>query len=132
MTLRTDIEAATRSVVTALGESWSYRRLTSGPAEQTRTFGSWTTVVGHVSGRNDALAYDEGSDASTRTERGTLRVSDALTLYQGDQVRNPDGVTVAIIPLQHSAGNPARFIVTAIARPTSFSPPCGKVAQKPW
>ncbi|GEM_PF-2242802 len=25
-------------------------------------------------------------------------------------LRNPDGVTVAIIPLQHSAGNPARFI----------------------
>jgi hypothetical protein len=95
MSLRDDIAAATRSVVTALGETWAYRRLTSGPAAETRTYGSWTDMTAHVSFETNAEGYGEQDYSVTRQETAKLRVTDALTrLQQGDQVRAPDGATV--------------------------------------
>lgn len=97
MTLRADIQTALRSVITDLGETWQYRRLTSGPAAHNRTHGTWTDVTASASGRSDTMEYDEDRRQWTRREAITVRVSDALSdLHQGDQVKDPAGKIYAV------------------------------------
>lgn len=106
MTLRADIQTALRSVITDLGETWQYRRLTSGPATHTRTYGSWTDVVASASGRSDTQEYDEDRRQWTRREALTLRVSDALSdLHQGDQVKDPAGKIYGVLFVASNAHN---------------------------
>lgn len=97
MTLRDDIQASLRGVIDSLGETWQYRRLTSGPATHTRTYGSWTDVTVSASSRSDMMEYDEDRRQWTRREAVTVRVSDALSdLHQGDQVKDPAGKVYAM------------------------------------
>ncbi len=87
MTVRSDIQSILRTVPTILGETtWTYRRLTSGPAAETRTYGSATAITVHSSGRGHDEVYDEPRGVTKRVERMVCRVSDAVAvLHQGDQ-----------------------------------------------
>lgn len=107
MTLRADIQTALREVITDLGETtWYYRRLTSGPATATRTYGSWTAVTVHASGRSDQKEYDEDRRTWTRRETMIARVSDALAdLHQGDQFKDAAGKIYAVESVASNAQN---------------------------
>ncbi len=103
MTLRAEIQTTLRGVIDMLGETWQYRRMTSGPAAATRTYGSWTNVTTHASGRSAPQEWDERRNAWKRVERVRVRVSDALAdLHQGDQFKAPD---LAVFAVQGVASN---------------------------
>jgi hypothetical protein len=90
MTLREDMRSALQEIPGFLGESWEFRQMTSGPAVamSARTYGSWTAVTAHVTGRSNLEQYDDNR-GDKRVEVGVFRVSDASTvLHQGDQVRD--------------------------------------------
>lgn len=106
MSLRSDIQLSLRSVVDSLGETWQYRRMTSGPAASTRTYGSWTDVTAHASGRSAPMEWDEKRSVWKRVERVRVRVSDALSdLHQGDQFKAPDLVVYAVQGVASNAPN---------------------------
>ncbi len=97
MALYDQIQTALRAVPTYFAPTagWSYRRLTSGPAAEERTYGAWTSVDAHVTGKSTTEAYDDQS-AHARKEVARFRVSSALAeLHQGDQVK--DGQTKPIV-----------------------------------
>jgi hypothetical protein len=104
MTLRDDIQTALRQVITDLGETWQYRRRTSGPSSQTVTYGSYANVVVHASGRSAPQEFEEDSRTVNRMERMRVRVSDALAdLYAGDQFKDPDNVVWAVVGIGSNA-----------------------------
>lgn len=104
MTLRATMRTALQGVVTTLGETWQYRRLTSGPATATRTYGDWTEVVAHPTMRTWDQVWNAEADRWERSETQKLRVGDDLAqLLTGDQVKDPDGVVWAVQG-QSSAG----------------------------
>lgn len=104
MTLRADIQSALRQVVADLGETWQYRRRTSGPASQTVTYGSWTDVVAHATARSAPQDFADDSRDARRVERMRVRVSDALAdLFAGDQFKEPDGTVWAVAGVQSNA-----------------------------
>ncbi len=92
MTLIADIRSSLRTVVTLLGETWTYRRISSTLAAEPRTFGSWTDITA-IPVPNVAAA-DEMDDTGrwARVERRSIRVLDTATaLTTGDQAKAPDG-----------------------------------------
>jgi hypothetical protein len=92
MSMIDTIRSSIRSVVTLLGETWTYRRMTSTLAAEPRTFGSWTDLSA-IPVPNVA-ATDEMDDTGrwARIERRSIRVLDTATaLTTGDQVKAPDG-----------------------------------------
>lgn len=102
--MRSEIQAALRGVIDTLGETWQYRRLTSGPSTNTRTYGSWTDVTASASGRSAPSEWDEAKSIWKRVERTRVRVSDALAdLHQGDQLKHPDGDVYAIMGIASNA-----------------------------
>lgn len=106
MGLRADIQTTLREVVGStdnLGATWQYRALTNGPATQSPTYGSWTDIVGHLSGQMNNLDYDQDSGATTRMERARFRVSDASTiLKQGDQLKDTASKVWAVVGVDSS------------------------------
>lgn len=93
MSLRDVIAAGLRTVVgetTGFGETAEYRRITSGPVAEPRTYGAWTDIEGHFSGVINAEEYRDDHGAWMRTETAGFRCSDALRLRQGDQIRMPN------------------------------------------
>lgn len=106
MSLRADIQTALREVITDLGETWSYRRLTSGPKVNTRTYGSWTTITAHASSRAAPQEWDAERKLWKRVERIRWRVSDALAdLHQGDQVKDSADTVYAVTGISSNAPN---------------------------
>jgi hypothetical protein len=92
MSLIDSIRTSIRSVVTLMGEAWTYRRMSSTLAAASRTFGSWTAItaipVPNVSAGDETDAEGRWS----RVERRSIRVLDtAVALTTGDQVTAPDG-----------------------------------------
>lgn len=97
MALRDDIRTALREVVTTLGETWQYRRLTSGGAASVRTYSAWTDVTAHATARAWVQEWSDDRQAWQRIETQRVRVSDALDqLNTGDQFQDPDGVQWAV------------------------------------
>lgn len=95
-----DIQAATRQVVAsgALSEAWQYRLMTSSPATDARTYGSWLAIRALCTGRTMVQEYDDRGRGVIRREQARLRVSDASTaLRNGDQVQDPAGSTWAVL-----------------------------------
>jgi predicted deacylase len=106
VTLRADIQASLRGVIADQGETWQYRRLTSGPSANTRTYGSWTNVTAHASDRAAPPEWDAERNVWKRVERLRFRVSDALAdLHQGDQVKDPAGTVYALTGISSNAPN---------------------------
>jgi hypothetical protein len=106
MTLRSDIQTGLRDVVTALGETWQYRRLTSGPGASTRTYGTWTNVTAHATGRSAPQEWDDRRNVWKRVERVRVRVSDVLTdLHQGDEIQDPSGAVFSVQGIASNAPN---------------------------
>jgi hypothetical protein len=93
MSFRSNIQTAVRNVIAIAGETWQYRRLTSGAAASTRTYGTATDVTASISLRSAAEEFDEQRGGWKRIERAQLAISDALAeLHQGDQVKDPNAV----------------------------------------
>ena len=90
MTLRDEIATALRSVVSVtagIGETWTYRQLTSAYDVEPRTYGTATNIEGHQSNRTHSEPFQNQRGIWVRTERCGFRVSDATTeLKQGDQL----------------------------------------------
>jgi len=106
VSIRSDIQTALRQVIADLGETWQYRRRTSGPATQTVTYGSWTDVVAHATTRSAPQEFQDDSRDARRVERMRVRVSDALAdLFAGDQFKQPDGTVWAVVGIQSNAPN---------------------------
>ncbi len=104
MTLRDDIRESLRDVVDLLGETWQYRRLTSGPATETRTYGAWADVTAHPTSLTWDQTWNEDRQAWERTETQRLRIKDDLAqLNPGDQVRDTAQVVWAV-GAQQAAG----------------------------
>lgn len=90
--LESVFQSVLRPVPGVLGVTWYYRRLTSGPANQTRSYGMTTSFVVHVSNRRTREEYNERGQLSARIEEAQVRTSDVLAdLHQGDQVIDADG-----------------------------------------
>lgn len=97
------MQSILQTVPAFFGQSWYYRRLTSGPAAQARTYGTMTQVTVQISGRNTVEEMDEPSGRWRRIERAKLRTSDALAdLHQGDQVIDPNGLAWAVMGIASS------------------------------
>jgi hypothetical protein len=97
------LQAALRSVPGVLGVTWYYRRLTSGPTAETRTYGTQATFVVLVTGRTTLEDYNESGEVWRRVERARLRTSDALAdLHQGDQVIDASGNFWAVMGIESS------------------------------
>ena len=113
MTLRSDIQTALRTVVSVtagIGETWQYRKLTSAPGVDTRTYGTATDIVGHQSGRTHSEKFQDERGAWVREERCSFRVSDATTaLTQGDQLADPSSVYWAVVGIASSGVGTVRY-----------------------
>lgn len=103
MTLRADIQTQLRTVTTitsGLGETWQYRKLTSAPGVDTRTYGTATDIAGHQSARSHSEAFQDDRGVWMKQERCSFRVSDATTeLAQGDQLVDTASVYWAVASL---------------------------------
>jgi hypothetical protein len=104
VSLRTDIQGVLRGVPALLGETtWYYRRLTSGPVADPRTYGSWTAATVHASARTWVEQYDDSGKSHGRVEQQQVRQSDAVAdLKPGDQFKDPDAVEWAITAIASS------------------------------
>ncbi len=101
--VRASIRAILQTVPAYLGENWFYQRMTTGPADSPRTYGTPTTFAVHITGRTTGEEYDERRQVWLRKERARLRVSDALAdLHQGDQVIDPAGTLYAVRGIESS------------------------------
>lgn len=107
MTALADIRTTLQSVITdVLSEAWYYRRLTSGPATETRTYGTWTAVQALGTAQTTDEQYDERRQAFKRRETIRVRVSDALAdLHQGDQFKDAAAIIWAIDGIASRAAN---------------------------
>lgn len=104
MTMRDDIRASLQAANDSIGESWQYRRRTSGPSAQSPSYGAWTAVTANPTGRAAPQEWDDRRQVWKRVERVRVRVSDALAdLHQGDQLKDADGVTWAITGIASNA-----------------------------
>lgn len=96
MTLRDTITTALREVVSAttgIGETWTYRQLTSAYDAEAKTYGTAANIVGHQSNRTHTEPYRTDLGVWVRSERCGFRVADNTTeLKQGDQLTDPNGV----------------------------------------
>lgn len=87
MSVRSRIQAVLGRVITIHGETWSYRKLMSGPSADPRLYTAWTPITAHVTGRVDADAFDEQRSTWSSNEKGRFRVAEAdAILNNGDQV----------------------------------------------
>lgn len=113
MTLRADIQTQLRTVVgvtAGIGETWQYRKLTSAPGVDTRTYGTATDIAGHQTGRAHSEAFQDGRGAWVREERCSFRVSDATTeLTQGDQLVDTASVYWAVVGIASSGIGTRRY-----------------------
>lgn len=97
MSLRSEIQSALRGAIDTLGETWQYRRRTSGPANPTESRDAWADVVVHATSRATPQEYDEDRRLVKRSEKCQIRISDALAdLHAGDQFKDPNGVVWAV------------------------------------
>lgn len=113
MSLRETIRETLRDVVDLLGETWQYRRLTSGPAAEPRTYSAWTDVTAHPTSLNWEQTWNEDRQAWERTETQRLRVSDALAqLNPGDQVRDTAEVVWAVSAQQAAGVGTKAYTIT--------------------
>lgn len=96
MTIRSELQTALRQANDDLGETWQYRRRTSGPVAETRTYGSWTSFTANPTGRTVIPEWDEKRGAFKRVDKMRIRVSDSITEFVfGDQFKSPAGVEYA-------------------------------------
>ncbi len=105
MSLRADIQTALRAANDAIGESWYYRRRTSG-ATGSKTYGTWTSVTVNATSRILGQEWDDKRGAFKSTNRMKARISDAVSeLEQGDQLKDPAGVVYAVMGVAAQAAN---------------------------
>jgi hypothetical protein len=105
MSLRDEIQATLRGVVSVLSETWQYRRRTSGPSAQT-AYGAWADIEAHATGGGDQTDYDDARQTEKRVERMRVRVSDALAdLHIGDQLKDAGSVVWAVIGIASKSPN---------------------------
>lgn len=82
------IRTSLRAVVSQLlATSVEYRTMTSVYGVDTRAYGSWTTSAAVVTGPTHMQSFDEIRGEQVRHEVLSVRLSDAIDLRQGDQVR---------------------------------------------
>ena len=106
MSLRDDIQTGLREVIASLGETWQYRRRTSGPANPTQAFGAWTNVTACPTAMAGPPEYDEDRRTWKRTESLSVRVSDAVAdLYHGDQFKDTAGLIYAVVGVASAVPN---------------------------
>ena len=97
-------------VTAGIGETWQYRKLTSAPGVDTRTYGTATDIVGHQSNRVHSEAFEDARGAWVREERCSFRVSDATTeLTQGDQLADPSSVYWAVVGVASTGVGTRRY-----------------------
>lgn len=94
VTTLSDMQTALRGAITdVLSEAWYYRLLTSGPATETRTYGSWIAVQALGTGQTTAQEYDDRRQVFRRRETIFAMISDAVAvLNQGDQFKDASGI----------------------------------------
>jgi hypothetical protein len=105
MTLADDIRSALRSTVEDLSEVWYYRKITSLPGVEPRTYdAAWTEIDGLATAVSWAQEYDEQRDAQVLRHRARLRVPDSVTaLVPGDQVKDSSDIVWAVSARESSA-----------------------------
>lgn len=93
MTVRDRIRAALGRVIDITGEGWYFRKLTSGPSVETRTYTAWVAMTAHVTGEVNSDAFDEPRSVWSSTEKARFRVAEAdAILDNGDQIHDdPEG-----------------------------------------
>lgn len=100
---RADIQAALQTVVAILGETWQYRRRTTGPVASPG-YSAWADVTVCASSRSAPPEWDDKRSLWKRVDRTRARVSDALAeLHNGDQLRTPDGTVWAVLGIASNA-----------------------------
>jgi hypothetical protein len=107
MTLLASIRAtlaAVASSATGLGESWSYRTLTSDPDVTPRTYSVFASVDA-VCRLSHVERYDEHRRQHVREEQGALLITDAIAMKQGDQVKSPAGNIYTVRGVLSQANN---------------------------
>lgn len=113
MTLRDDIATALRRVVavsTGLGATWQYRKMTSEPDVEPRTYGTATDIEGHQSTHVHQETFQTERGVWVREERCSFRVSSATTvLVQGDQLADPNGVYWAVMGVASTGIGTVRY-----------------------
>lgn len=113
MALFDTIQTALRAVPGYLAPtaSWSYRRLTSGASAKERTYGAWTAVDAHVTGKTTTEDFD-AQGVHRRREVARFRVSSALAeLHQGDQVRDSSGNGYAVMGIVSSGIGTTAYMI---------------------
>lgn len=104
--MRSDIQASLRDVIDILGETWQYRRRTSGPANSTQAWGAWTDVTACPTAMSGPPEWDEDKRIWKRTEALSVRVSDAVSdLYHGDQFKDVSGTVYAVVGTASKVAN---------------------------
>lgn len=113
MTLRADIQTQLRTVVgvtAGIGETWQYRRITSAPGVDTRTYGTLTDIVGHQISRSHTESFRDDQGVWMRKEQCSFRVADNATeLTQGDQLVDPSGIYWAVMGIASSGVGTRRY-----------------------
>lgn len=113
MTMRDEMAAVLRSAVSVtagFGETWTFRRMTSEPDVEPRTYGSATDIVGHQSARTHSEGYKTDQGVWMRQERCGFRVADNTTeLKQGDQLTDPSGVYWAVMGVASTGVGTRRY-----------------------
>ncbi|MEY2653897.1 MAG: hypothetical protein RLZZ524_925 [Pseudomonadota bacterium] len=95
MSVRDQIIAGVRSVVTELAESLEYRARSSNAG--TPTYGSWTALSGLITGERVEVQED-AEQGIRKVTVARLRVTDAATdLVPGDQVRRSAAEIWAVV-----------------------------------
>jgi hypothetical protein len=110
MTVRDDIATACRSVVTALGQTWQYRKRTNAGSTQTATFGSYVDITGHATAATYDQQWSEEHREFRKREIVRVRVLDtAAALTNGDQMKSPAGVVYAVEALDTTGVGSIRY-----------------------
>lgn len=118
MSFRADMRAALRSaVLDTFGDTWQYRRLTSGTSALPRTYSAYADVEVHATSTNEVQVYDENGRAHRRREAMRARLSDLVgPLKNGDQLKDPDGIVWAIDGVLSGAQRVAGTVAYSISR----------------
>jgi hypothetical protein len=105
MTLRGDIQTALRAANDLLGEAWQYRQRTSGPAADTHAYGSYANVTANPTQRQMLSEWDDRRRQWKRSEKMKVRISDAVALRTGDQLKDSAGLEWAVVGIASHSPN---------------------------
>ncbi len=111
MTTATAIAAAERLALGILSSPIQYRRLTSRPGVEPRTYGTTTSTTALVSNLTTVQEYDQHLQSYINAQRITVRFPGSVAeLVQGDQVLLPDGSSWAILELLSTGQDTNRYM----------------------